>query len=209
MKKKLEDTIFVILGIILGTITTGYLINRNSNVVNFLEIMDLTIQLFNVFIVIYIFMRERKERDENRKINYKLYWYKTYILPNSMENVNKFFEKLDLHIENGMSKNEKMTNEYTNYTNELNECKKNITELMMIVSKITYTNVIKCFINFQDEFNGKITESSKEELKKIAKKYKNSIISELYKLWRRKNIADSSYCINCIVCCFWCYCIYL
>lgn len=181
MKKKLEDTIFVILGIILGTITTGYLINRNSNVVNFLEIMDLTIQLFNVFIVIYIFMRERKERDENRKINYKLYWYKTYILPNSMENVNKFFEKLDLHIENGMSKNEKMTNEYTNYTNELNECKKNITELMMIVSKITYTNVIKCFINFQDEFNGKITESSKEELKKIAKKYKNSIISELYK----------------------------
>ena len=167
--------------------TIVYFINKAAIDYQFItdlitRIVDIIIAILNFVVVIYIFKNERKEHNVDKKQEYKLYWYQTYILPDSIKYIKIFFQSVEENIDKGLDLNIQNAQNYMNYTKDHNECKKRITEILKIVSESTYNNIIDIFKNFQDEFNTNLNDNpEKENLKNIANKYKNQMMECLYK----------------------------
>lgn len=182
-----------VLNIAIGQ-TIVYFINKGNSDIQFItdlitRIIDILIAVLNFIVVVYIFKNDEKERnkdkqerDDDKKQKYKLYWYQTYILPDSLKYIRNFFEILDNLIDQGLDMSEEQADKYLKYTKEHNECKMKITELLNIVSNSTYNSIINLFKDFQDEFNTNLgNHVDKENLKAITSKYKNQMMNVLYK----------------------------
>lgn len=167
--------------------TVVYFINKGSGDSQFItdlitRIIDILIAILNFSVVIFIFNNERNERSADKKEKYNLYWYQTYILPDSIKYIRKFFDDLEILIDEGLDMNTENAERYMKYTKGHNECKKRITEILRIVSDSTYNNIIEIFKNFQDEFNANLCDKAeRDNLKSIASKYKNQMMESLYK----------------------------
>ena len=119
--------------------TIVYFINKAASDYQFItdlitRIVDIIIAILNFAVVIYIFKNERKEHNVDKKQEYKLYWYQTYILPDSIKYIKIFFQSVEENIDKGLDLNIENAQNYMNYTKDHNECKKRITEILKIVS---------------------------------------------------------------------------
>lgn len=167
--------------------TVVYFINKGAVDSQFItdlitRIIDILIAILNFSVVIFIFKNERDERSTDKKEKYNLYWYQTYILPDSIKYIRQFFDNLEILIDEGLDMNTENAERYMKYTKGHNECKKRITEILRIVSDSTYNNIIEIFKNFQDEFNTNLGDRvEKDNLKTIANKYKIQMMESLYK----------------------------
>ena len=176
----------IVFDIVIGQ-TIIYFINKGSTDSQFLidlitRILDIFIAILNFVVVVYIFKKEQEEKNINKQEEYNMFWYQTYILPNTINQLKRFFECIELLIESGLDMTEEHKDNYMEYTKKHNECKKNITELLNIVSNNTYTKIINVFKEFQDEFNTKLyNQPEKNELKNIVASYKHQMFDCLYK----------------------------
>ena len=140
--------------------------------------IEIVIALINFAFVIYIFNKDNKDKDKEKKFEYKLYWYKTFILPKTLEDIINFYNEVDkLIVDGNLDKDENNLK----FTKMHNECKRNITDILKVVSPQTYTKIMATFRNMQDQINPLIFDNGTvQEMKAVTSEWKSKTIRILY-----------------------------
>lgn len=171
--KILPPIIAFILSIIIGQVIL-WIINRTELdiIANMLEVL---ISILNFIFVIYIFKNDQKYREEERQLNknqkekeYSLYWYQTFILPDSIKYIKEFKDELYNLVDNNLKiENTVDSNKYAEYTRLHIKCKNNVTEILKVISPKTEQAIRTRFSDFQDEFSKLVYETGTlEDMKK-------------------------------------------
>lgn len=186
--KILPPIIACILSIVIGQVVL-WIINRTELdiISNMLE--DL-IAVLNFIFVIYIFKNDQKYREEERQLNksqkekeYSLYWYQTFILPDSIKYIKEFKNDLFVLVDNNLkSGNTVDSDKYAEYTKLHISCKNNVTEILKVISPKTEQAIRTSFSNFQDEFSKLVYETGTvEDIKKSIIENETKLLEILYK----------------------------
>ena len=185
--KILPPIIAFILSIIIGQVIL-WIINRTGIdiISNMLEIL---IAILNFIFVIYIFKNDQKYREEERLLNknqkekeYSLYWYQTFILPDSIKYIKEFKNELNNLVDSNLkTENVVDNNKYAEYTRLHIKCKNNVTEILKVISPKTEQAIRTCFSNFQDEFSKLVYETGTvEDMKKTIIENETKLLEILY-----------------------------
>lgn len=186
--KILPPIIACILSIVIGQVVL-WIINRTELEIisNMLEIL---IAVLNFIFVIYIFKNDQKYREEERQLNksqkekeYSLYWYQTFILPDSIKYIKEFKNDLFVLVDNNLkSGNTVDSDKYAEYTKLHISCKNNVTEILKVISPKTEQAIRTSFSNFQDEFSKLVYETGTvEDIKKSIIENETKLLEILYK----------------------------
>lgn len=186
--KILPPIIACILSIVIGQVVL-WIINRTELEIisNMLEVL---IAVLNFIFVIYIFKNDQKYREEERKLNksqkekeYSLYWYQTFILPDSIKYIKEFKNDLFVLVDNNLkSGNTVDSDKYAEYTKLHISCKNNVTEILKVISPKTEQAIRTSFSNFQDEFSKLVYETGTvEDIKKSIIENETKLLEILYK----------------------------
>lgn len=185
--KILPPIIAFILSIIIGQVIL-WIINRTELdiIANMLEVL---ISILNFIFVIYIFKNDQKYREE-RQLNknqkekeYSLYWYQTFILPDSIKYIKEFKDELYNLVDNNLKiENTVDSNKYAEYTRLHIKCKNNVTEILKVISPKTEQAIRTRFSDFQDEFSKLVYETGTlEDMKKTIIENETKLLEILYK----------------------------
>lgn len=186
--KILPPIIACILSIAIGQVVL-WIINRTELEIisNMLEVL---IAVLNFIFVIYIFKNDQKYREEERQLNksqkekeYSLYWYQTFILPDSIKYIKEFKNDLFVLVDNNLkSGNTVDSDKYAEYTKLHISCKNNVTEILKVISPKTEQAIRTSFSNFQDEFSKLVYETGTvEDIKKSIIENETKLLEILYK----------------------------
>lgn len=186
--KILPPIIACILSIVIGQVVL-WIINRTELEIisNMLEVL---IAVLNFVFVIYIFKNDQKYREEERQLNksqkekeYSLYWYQTFILPDSIKYIKEFKNDLFVLVDNNLkSGNTVDSDKYAEYTKLHISCKNNVTEILKVISPKTEQAIRTSFSNFQDEFSKLVYETGTvEDIKKSIIENETKLLEILYK----------------------------
>jgi|GEM_PF-2817953 hypothetical protein len=186
--KILPPIIAFILSIIIGQVIL-WIINRTELdiIANMLEVL---ISILNFIFVIYIFKNDQKYREEERQLNknqkekeYSLYWYQTFILPDSIKYIKEFKDELYNLVDNNLKiENTVDSNKYAEYTRLHIKCKNNVTEILKVISPKTEQAIRTRFSDFQDEFSKLVYETGTlEDMKKAIIENETKLLEVLYK----------------------------
>lgn len=186
--KILPPIITFILSIIIGQVIL-WIINRTELdiIANMLEVL---ISILNFIFVIYIFKNDQKYREEERQLNknqkekeYSLYWYQTFILPDSIKYIKEFKDELYNLVDNNLKiENTVDSNKYAEYTRLHIKCKNNVTEILKVISPKTEQAIRTRFSDFQDEFSKLVYETGTlEDMKKAIIENETKLLEILYK----------------------------
>ena len=186
--KILPPIIAFILSIIIGQVILC-IINRTELdiIANMLEVL---ISILNFIFVIYIFKNDQKYREEERQLNknqkekeYSLYWYQTFILPDSIKYIKEFKDELYNLVDNNLKiENTVDSNKYAEYTRLHIKCKNNVTEILKVISPKTEQAIRTRFSGFQDEFSKLVYETGTlEDMKKAIIENETKLLEILYK----------------------------
>jgi hypothetical protein len=186
--KILPPIIAFILSIIIGQVIL-WIINRTELdiIANMLEVL---ISILNFIFVIYIFKNDQKYREEERQLNknqkekeYSLYWYQTFILPDSIKYIKEFKDELYNLVDNNLKiENTVDSNKYAEYTRLHIKCKNNVTEILKVISPKTEQAIRTRFSDFQDEFSKLVYETGTlEDMKKAIIENETKLLEILYK----------------------------
>ena len=186
--KILPPIIAFILSIIIGQVIL-WIINRTELdiIANMLEVL---ISILNFIFVIYIFKNDQKYREEERQLNknqkekeYSLYWYQTFILPDSIKYIKEFKDELYNLVDNNLKiENTVDSNKYAEYTRLHIKCKNNVTEILKVISPKTEQAIRTRFSDFQDEFSQLVYETGTvEDMKKAIIENETKLLEILYK----------------------------
>lgn len=186
--KILPPIIAFILSIIIGQVIL-WIINRTELdiIANMLEVL---ISVLNFIFVIYIFKNDQKYREEERQLNknqkekeYSLYWYQTFILPDSIKYIKEFKDELYNLVDNNLKiENTVDSNKYAEYTRLHIKCKNNVTEILKVISPKTEQAIRTRFSDFQDEFSKLVYETGTlEDMKKAIIENETKLLEILYK----------------------------
>lgn len=186
--KILPPIIAFILSIIIGQVIL-WIINRTELdiIANILEVL---ISILNFIFVIYIFKNDQKYREEERQLNknqkekeYSLYWYQTFILPDSIKYIKEFKDELYNLVDNNLKiENTVDSNKYAEYTRLHIKCKNNVTEILKVISPKTEQAIRTRFSDFQDEFSKLVYETGTlEDMKKAIIENETKLLEILYK----------------------------
>ena len=186
--KILPPIIAFILSIIIGQVIL-WIINRTELdiIANMLEVL---ISILNFIFVIYIFKNDQKYREEERQLNknqkekeYSLYWYQTFILPDSIKYIKEFKDELYNLVNNNLKiENTVDSNKYAEYTRLHIKCKNNVTEILKVISPKTEQAIRTRFSDFQDEFSKLVYETGTlEDMKKAIIENETKLLEILYK----------------------------
>lgn len=186
--KILPPIIACILSIVIGQVVL-WIINRTELEIisNMLEVL---IAVLNFIFVIYIFKNDQKYREEERQLNksqkekeYSLYWYQTFILPDSIKYIKEFKNDLFVLVDNNLkSGNTVDSDKYAEYTKLHISCKNNVTEILKVISPKTEQAIRSSFSNFQDEFSKLVYEAGTvEDIKKSIIENETKLLEILYK----------------------------
>ena len=186
--KILPPIIAFILSIIIGQVIL-WIINRTELdiIANMLEVL---ISILNFIFVIYIFKNDQKYREEERQLNknqkekeYSLYWYQTFILPDSIKYIKEFKDELYNLVDNNLKiENTVDSNKYAEYTRLHIKCKNNVTEILKVISPKTEQAIRTRFSDFQDEFSKLVYETGTlEDMKKAIIENETKLLDILYK----------------------------
>ena len=186
--KILPPIIAFIQSIIIGQVIL-WIINRTELdiIANMLEVL---ISILNFIFVIYIFKNDQKYREEERQLNknqkekeYSLYWYQTFILPDSIKYIKEFKDELYNLVDNNLKiENTVDSNKYAEYTRLHIKCKNNVTEILKVISPKTEQAIRTRFSDFQDEFSKLVYETGTlEDMKKAIIENETKLLEILYK----------------------------
>lgn len=186
--KILPPIIAFILSIIIGQVIL-WIINRTELdiIANMLEVL---ISILNFIFVIYIFKNDQKYREEERQLNknqkekeYSLYWYQTFILPDSIKYIKEFKDELYNLVDNNLKiENTVDSNKYAEYTRLHIKCKNNVTEILKVISPKTEQAIRTRFSDFQDEFSKLVYETGTlEDMKKAIIENETKLLEILYR----------------------------
>lgn len=186
--KILPPIIAFILSIIIGQVIL-WIINRTELdiIANMLEVL---ISILNFIFVIYIFKNDQKYREEERQLNknqkekeYSLYWYQTFILPDSIKYIKEFKDELYNLVDNNLKiENTVDSNKYAEYTRLHIKYKNNVTEILKVISPKTEQAIRTRFSDFQDEFSKLVYETGTlEDMKKAIIENETKLLEILYK----------------------------
>lgn len=186
--KTLLPILACILSIVIGQVVL-WIINRTE-----LEIissmLEVLIAVLNFIFVIYIFENDQKYRKEERQLNkcqkekeYSLYWYQTFILPDSIKYIKKFKNDLFVLVDNNLKVGNTVdSDKYAEYTKLHISCKNNVTEILKVISPKTEQTIRISFSNFQDEFSKLVYETGTvEDIKKSIIENETKLLEILYK----------------------------
>ena len=182
--KILPPIIAFILSIIIGQVIL-WIINRTELdiIANMLEVL---ISVLNFIFVI----NDQKYREEERQLNknqkekeYSLYWYQTFILPDSIKYIKEFKDELYNLVDNNLKiENTVDSNKYAEYTRLHIKCKNNVTEILKVISPKTEQAIRTRFSDFQDEFSKLVYETGTlEDMKKAIIENETKLLEILYK----------------------------
>lgn len=186
--KTLPVIVACILSIVIGQVILWIVNCTGIDIIA--NILEVLVAIFNFIFVVYIFKEDQDFREEERKLNkeqkekeYSLYWYQTFILPDSIKYIKEFKEELcklvddNLKIENSVD-----SNKYAKYTKLHIKCKNNVTEILKIISPKTEQLIRTCFSNFQDEFSKLVYETGTvEDMKQAIIENETRLLEILYK----------------------------
>lgn len=186
--KILPPIIACILSIVIGQVVL-WIINRTELEIisNMLEVL---IAVLNFIFVIYIFKNDQKYREEERQLNksqkekeYSLYWYQTFILPDSIKYIKEFKNDLFVLVDNNLKAGNTVdSDKYAEYTKLHISCKNNVTEILKVISPKTEQAIRTSFSNFQDEFSKLVYETGTvEDIKKSIIENETKLLEILYK----------------------------
>ena len=186
--KILPPIIACILSIVIGQVVL-WIINRTELEIisNMLEVL---IAVLNFIFVIYIFKNDQKYREEERQLNksqkekeYTLYWYQTFILPDSIKYIKEFKNDLFVLVDNNLKVGNTVdSDKYAEYTKLHISCKNNVTEILKVISPKTEQAIRTSFSNFQDEFSKLVYETGTvEDIKKSIIENETKLLEILYK----------------------------
>lgn len=186
--KILPPIIACILSIVIGQVVL-WIINRTKLEIisNMLEVL---IAVLNFIFVIYIFKNDQKYREEERQLNksqkekeYTLYWYQTFILPDSIKYIKELKNDLFVLVDNNLKVGNTVdSDKYAEYTKLHISCKNNVTEILKVISPKTEQAIRTSFSNFQDEFSKLVYETGTlEDIKKSIIENETKLLEILYK----------------------------
>lgn len=186
--KILPPIIAFILSIIIGQVILWIINHTELDIIaNMLEVL---ISILNFIFVIYIFKNDQKYREEERQLNknqkekeYSLYWYQTFILPDSIKYIKEFKDELYNLVDNNLKiENTVDSNKYAEYTRLHIKCKNNVTEILKVISPKTEQAIRTRFSDFQDEFSKLVYETGTlEDMKKAIIENETKLLEILYK----------------------------
>ena len=154
------------------------------------SILEVLVSTFNFIFVIYIFKKDQDYREEERQLSkkqkekeYSLYWYQTFILPDSIKYIKGFKNDLYALVENNLKdENNVDSDKFAKYTRLHIECKNNVTEILKVISPKTEQMIRTCFSDFQDEFTKLVYEAGTvEEMKKAIIENETKLLEILYR----------------------------
>ena len=186
--KILPPIIAFILSIIIGQVIL-WIINRTELDI-IAHMLEVLISILNFIFVIYIFKNDQKYREEERQLNknqkekeYSLYWYQTFILPDSIKYIKEFKDELYNLVDNNLKiENTVDSNKYAEYTRLHIKCKNNVTEILKVISPKTEQAIRTRFSDFQDEFSKLVYETGTlEDMKKAIIENETKLLEILYK----------------------------
>ena len=125
-------------------------------------------------------MTKNKRQKEKE---YSLYWYQTFILPDSIKYIKEFKNDLFVLVDNNLkSGNTVDSDKYAEYTKLHISCKNNVTEILKVISPKTEQAIRTSFSNFQDEFSKLVYETGTvEDIKKSIIENETKLLEILYK----------------------------
>lgn len=197
--KILLPIIGFILSIVIGQVLL-WIVNRTKPeiITNMLEVL---IAVLNFIFVIYIFKNDQKYREEERQLNkdqreeerqlnkdqrkkeYSLYWYQTFILPDSIKYIKEFKNDLNALLDNNLKVNNTVdSDKYAEYTRLHIRCKNNVTEILKVISPKTEKAIRAAFADFQDELSQLICNTGTvEDIKKAIIENETKLLEILYR----------------------------
>ncbi len=186
--KILPPIIAFILSIVIGQVILWIVNCTGLEIIS--NMLEVLIAILNFIFVIYIFKNDQKYREEERQLNknqkekeYSLYWYQTFILPDSIKYIKEFKNDLYALLDNNLKVDNTVdSNKYAEYTRLHIRCKNNVTEILKVISPKTEQAIRTSFSNFQDEFSKLVYEAGTvEDIKKAIIENETKLLEILYK----------------------------
>ena len=186
--KSLPPIIALILSIVIGQIILWIINCTGFEIIS--NMLEVLIAILNFIFVIYIFKNDQKYREEERQLNkiqkekeYSLYWYQTFILPDSIKYIKDFKNDLFVLVDNNLKVGNTVdSDKYAEYTKLHISCKNNVTEILKVISPKTEQAIRTSFSNFQDEFSKLVYETGTvEDIKKSIIENETKLLEILYK----------------------------
>ena len=186
--KNLPPIIALILSIVIGQVILWIINCTGFEIIS--NMLEVLIAILNFIFVIYIFKNDQKYREEERQLNkiqkekeYSLYWYQTFILPDSIKYIKEFKKDLLVLVDNNLKVGNTVdSDKYAKYTKLHINCKNNVTEILKVISPKTEQAIRASFSSFQDEFSKLVYETGTvEDIKKSIIENETKLLEILYK----------------------------
>ncbi len=169
---------------------------KKMNFGNISDIVMAIASLSNLIIIIIFYLKDKKYRISEAKKNYKIYWFKEFLLKD-LSFVNDFFsnnkkiilqaQKSKQDIDNGENQNTAVTPLFGLYTDSRMKINNEFIDLANEIDRELGSELNNLFEKFQDEFLDCLTEyiidgnSMELDLYKLVHNQKQEVIRVLYK----------------------------
>lgn len=158
------------------------------------DVLVTIISFINLLFVIWFYFNDQKNNENDKKVNYKFFWYKDYVLKDAIKIIEEHLQNCKTIIEE--CKEYKLTEpsveQYRQYLTKMvmwkfnesnNNTKKRLSQLLKMIDGNMSNEIINEFRNIQDIFTEtitNITENLDSLYGKIAEK-KPQLMNTLYK----------------------------
>lgn len=189
--------IFIILGVIIDNVIKHFL---NQNAFNLIDTIECFVMTINLVFIIIVYYSDKHQKLIDEKSNYKMYWYKTFILDDNIKFIREFFDMQNSQIDKLI--NDKLNKRYSDLT-ELrevhfsdwttlhNEYKMKICEIIEITEPEKSKKIRNIFIKLQDQYSNDMNSiilstddhNAKiivDKIKDYSLKYKKEMLEILY-----------------------------
>lgn len=195
MKQNKSVVILVIILALIATLGIGFCYNIfNSNdllyidkytiIGNAAQIFTVLLTFVNLFLILYFFYFENKNKIEENKIISKANWFNDFIYERNIGKIEEFFgdlKSIAIGIDENISE-EEMKKTFDEVNNHFFVIYDNFITLVEIIDEELFSELSSMLYDFQDEFTEKLQQvkSAAHECNETVGGYRKQIIKRIY-----------------------------
>lgn len=130
------------------------------------NVLTATVSILNLYLVYYIFCNDRKERNDNKRREYKFSWYNAFNTEKYLESVDNAIDRIYPKVlsitgdADTATKNNNIKECFENFNNGILSQKRKMTVAMGCISKRNIMKIQKSFSETQDSFSALLNDCS-------------------------------------------------
>lgn len=168
--KKVIINILIIIALFTGQVYANNNLEQEKNNITLSDISNLCVTIIsfvNLIFVIGFYANDQKNKEEDKKSDYKFFWYKDYVIKDAILIIEEHLNNCLSIIEECKKYKKKKTsieqyglflreNTIKKFTESNNQTKKRISDLLNIIDGNISVDIIKEFIEIQDIFTNTV-----------------------------------------------------